>query len=50
MDFIVDYWQQLVALVAIGGALFKMRFDLDILKAKVKTLFELWNQKNNTTK
>ena len=38
MDFIVDYWQQLVALVAIGGALFKMRFDLDILKAKVKTL------------
>mgnify|MGYP003133747162 CR=1 FL=1 len=45
MDFIIDYWQQLVALVAIGAALFKMKFDVDILKAKVKTLFELWNQK-----
>ena len=50
MDFITDYWQQLVALVAVGAALFKVKFDVDILKAKVQTLFDLWNQNNNTRK
>ena len=50
MDFITDYCQQLVALVAVGAALFKVKFDVDILKAKVQTLFDLWNQRNNTIK
>ena len=46
----MDYWQQLVAIVAVGAALFKVKFDVDILKAKVQTLFDLWNQRNNTIK
>ena len=50
MDFITNYWQQLVTIVVVGAALFKMKFDVDILKAKVQTLFDLWNQSNSTRK
>ena len=45
MSFIADYWEQLVAFVILVTILARMRVDLDILKDKVKTLFELWNSK-----
>ena len=45
MSFITDYWEQLVAFVVLVTILAKMRVDVDILKDKVKTLFELWNSK-----
>ena len=45
MNFITDYWEQIVALVVLVGLLTRMRVDLEILKEKVKTLFELWNSR-----
>ena len=44
MDLIRDYWPQLVAFVAVVMAFSTMRVDIDVLKEKVKTLFELWNK------
>ena len=44
MEFIRDYWPQLVTFVALVGALTRMRVDIDVLKDKVKTLFELFNK------
>ena len=45
MNVITDYWEQLVAFVLLVTILSKMRVDLDVLKEKVQTLFDLWNQK-----
>ena len=45
MDFLQNYWEQLVAFVVLVTILAKMRVDVDVLKEKVKTLFELWNQR-----
>ena len=45
MDFITDYWEQLVAFVLLVTVLSKMRVDLDILKEKVQALFDLWNNR-----
>ena len=46
MNFITDYWEQLTAFVLLVMILTRMRVDLDVLKDKVKTLFELWNKNN----
>ena len=45
MDLISDYWEQLVTFVLLVAILTRMRVDLDVLKDKVKTLFELFNKK-----
>ena len=45
MDFLQNYWEQLVAFVVLVTILSKMRVDIDVLKDKVKTLFDLWNQR-----
>ena len=45
MDFLQNYWEQLVAFVLLVTVLAKMRVDIDVLKEKVKTLFDLWNQR-----
>ena len=45
MNVITDYWEQLVAFVLLVTILSRMRVDLDVLKEKVQTLFDLWNQK-----
>ena len=45
MDFLTKYWQQLTAFVALVVILTRMRVDIDVLKDKVKTLFDLWNSK-----
>ena len=44
MDFIREFWPQLVAFVTIVAAFSRMKVDVDVLKEKVKTLFELWNK------
>ena len=45
MNFIADYWEQLTAFVLLVVVLTRMRVDIDVLKDKVRTLFELWNKK-----
>jgi hypothetical protein len=46
MNLISDYWEQIVAVVLLIGVLTRMRVDVDVLKEKVKTLFDLINKKN----
>ena len=45
MDFLKNYWEQLTAFVILVMTLTRMRVDIDVLKDKVRTLFELWNKK-----
>ena len=49
MEFVTEYWQQLVAVVflifTVGKLLQGLRGDVDVLKEKVKTLFDLWNNR-----
>ena len=45
MGFLTEYWQQLTAFVMLVVILTRMRVDIDVLKEKVKTIFELWNNK-----
>ena len=47
MDFISEYWEQLTAFVLLVTILTRMRVDIDVLKEKVKTLFDLWNSEKN---
>ena len=44
MDFISEYWEQLTAFILLVVILTRMRVDIDVLKDKVKTLFQLWNK------
>ena len=45
MNLITDYWEQLIAFIVLVGALTRMKVDLDVLKEKVKPLFEIVNKK-----
>ena len=45
MDFITDYWEQLIAFVILVTILAKVRVDVEVLKEKVRALFDLWNRK-----
>ena len=45
MNIITDYWEQLVTFVLLVTILTRMRVDIDVLKEKVKTLFDLFNKK-----
>ena len=44
-DIIITYWPQLTSLVIVIVMFAKMRTEIDILKEKVKTLFDLGNSK-----
>ena len=46
MEFVREYWPQLITLFMIINVVTVMRVDIDVLKQKVKTLFELINRKN----
>jgi len=46
MNFLTEYWQQLVAFVTLVTILTRMRVDIDVLKDKVKIIFELWNNRD----
>ena len=45
MDFIRNYWPQLMSFLVLITIFTRMRVDIDVLKEKVKTLFELFNKK-----
>jgi hypothetical protein len=45
MNFITEYWEQLSTFVLLVVILTRLRTDVDVLKEKVKTLFDLWNKK-----
>ena len=45
VEFIQQFWPQLMAFIVLIAALTRLRVDVDVLKEKVKTLFELWNKK-----
>ena len=47
MNFLTDYWEQLTAFVLLVTILTIMRVDIDVLKEKVKTLFDLWNSRKD---
>jgi hypothetical protein len=43
-NIVTQYWPQLTAFVMVVIVLARMKTDIDILKDKVKTLFDLWNK------
>ena len=47
-SLITEYWEQLTAFVILVTILTRMRVDIDVLKDKVKVLFQLYN--NNKEK
>ena len=47
MDFVRDFWPQLMSFLILIAIFTKMRVDIDVLKEKVKTLFELFNRKES---
>jgi len=44
MEFIKEYWPQLVTFIVVVMTITTMRVDIDVLKEKVKTLFQLINR------
>ena len=47
MDLINEYWQVIVGVITLIVILSKMNLDVEILKQKVTTLFELINRKKD---
>tara|TARA_Y100000310_G_scaffold252801_1_gene259525 strand:+ start:123 stop:266 length:144 start_codon:yes stop_codon:yes gene_type:complete len=45
MDLINEYWQIIVGIITLIIVLSKLHLDVEILKDKVKSLFELFNRK-----
>ena len=45
MEFVNEYWQVFIGFITLVVILSKMRVDIDVLKDKVKILFDLWNKK-----
>jgi hypothetical protein len=47
MDFIRNYWPQLMAFGGLVVIFVTMKVDIDVLKEKVKTLFSLVNRRKD---
>ena len=45
MDLVNEYWQVIVGVITLIVVLSKLHLDVEILKDKVKNLFELFNKK-----
>ena len=45
VEFIQGFWPQLVSFMILVALFIRMRVDIDVLKEKVKTLFDLWNKR-----
>jgi hypothetical protein len=45
MEPLIDLWPVAVGFITLVITLAKMHSDIDVLKEKVRTLFELWNSK-----
>ena len=46
MEAINEYWQVIVGIITLIVVLSKLHLDVEILKDKVKSLFELFNKKD----
>jgi len=46
IEFVNSTWPIFMGFITLVIVLAKMHGDIEILKEKVKTLFELWNNKN----
>jgi len=46
VEAIIKSWAVFLGIITLIIVLAKMHGDIEILKEKVKTLFELWNNKN----
>ena len=44
MDAINEYWQIIVGVITLIVILSKMNLDIEVIKEKIKTLFELINK------
>ena len=44
MNLLTEYWEQLTAFVLLVVILTRMRVDIDVIKDKIKVLFDLWNK------
>ena len=45
MEIIRDFWPQIMSFLVLVTIITRMRVDVDVLKDKVKVLFELFNKK-----
>tara|TARA_Y100000310_G_scaffold169246_1_gene169286 strand:+ start:120 stop:263 length:144 start_codon:yes stop_codon:yes gene_type:complete len=45
MELLTEYWQVFIGFITLVVILAKMNVDVEVLKDKVKTLFELFNKK-----
>ena len=46
MDFVRTSWPIMLALISLIIVLAKMHSDIEVMKEKIRTLFELWNKRN----
>ena len=46
MEHIIQAWPVFLGIITLIIVLAKMHGDIEIIKEKVKTLFELWNKSN----
>ena len=45
-EMISTSWPILLALISLIIVLAKMHSDIEVMKEKIRTLFELWNKRN----
>ena len=45
MEIVRDFWPQIMSFLVLVTIITRMRVDVDVLKDKVKVLFELFNKK-----
>ena len=45
-DMIKTSWPIFLALISLIIVLAKMHSDIEVMKEKIRTLFELWNKRN----
>ena len=46
MDFVRTSWPIMLSLISLIIVLAKMHSDIEVMKEKIRTLFELWNKRN----
>ena len=46
MPDLLDYWQPLLAIIGLIIVLAKMHANQEVMKEKIKVLFELWNRRD----
>ena len=47
MDLINEYWQVIVGVITLIVILSKMNLDIEVIKEKIRTLFELINKERD---